>query len=108
MCLCLCVAKPVAVELRCHATALIFLESPNFNIMPIYFQFSFAISKLQCYSNYVLENWIAVVGFGGVALALAIVVFTTILVVKYKVRFNIFHTFSLLSEVGAHIYIQSN
>ena len=23
MCLCVCVAKPVAVELRCHATALI-------------------------------------------------------------------------------------
>ena len=24
MCVCVCVAKPVAVELRCHATALIF------------------------------------------------------------------------------------
>ena len=25
MCVCVCVAKPVAVELRCHATALIIL-----------------------------------------------------------------------------------
>ena len=25
MCVCVCVAKPVAVELRCHATALICL-----------------------------------------------------------------------------------
>ena len=26
VCVCVCVAKPVAVELRCHATALIFLD----------------------------------------------------------------------------------
>ena len=32
MCVCVCVAKPVAVELRCHATALIFFfgGGPNF------------------------------------------------------------------------------
>ena len=29
-CMCLCVAKPVAVELRCHATALIFSFMDSF------------------------------------------------------------------------------
>ena len=32
VCVCVCVAKPVAVELRCHATALIaFVVSPSFH-----------------------------------------------------------------------------
>ena len=26
-CMCVCVAKPVAVELRCHATALIYIKN---------------------------------------------------------------------------------
>ena len=29
VCVCVCVAKPVAVELRCHATALIPIEKPK-------------------------------------------------------------------------------
>ena len=29
-CMCVCVAKPVAVELRCHATALIFSFMDSF------------------------------------------------------------------------------
>ena len=29
-CMCVCVAKPVAVELRCHATALIFSYMDSF------------------------------------------------------------------------------
>ena len=30
VCMCVCVAKPVAVELRCHATALIFSFMDSF------------------------------------------------------------------------------
>ena len=30
MCVCVCVAKPVGVELRCHATALIFSFMDSF------------------------------------------------------------------------------
>ena len=31
VCVCVCVAKPVAVELRCHATALIVVFNPYNN-----------------------------------------------------------------------------
>ena len=33
MCVCVCVAKPVAVELRCHATALIHIFAQNIDLL---------------------------------------------------------------------------
>ena len=38
MCVCVCVAKPVAVELRCHATALIKQSSSDLDITLALFQ----------------------------------------------------------------------
>ena len=37
VCVCVCVAKPVTVELRCHATALIFSFMDSFKNLKIIF-----------------------------------------------------------------------
>ena len=40
-CMCVCVAKPVAVELRCHATALIFSFMDSFVFKHVLFRVDF-------------------------------------------------------------------
>ena len=47
MCVCVCVAKPVAVELRCHATALI-LTTLSIDLITMYYIGTVITGRKSC------------------------------------------------------------